>query len=222
MERIDAVITSYNERSGILNIVADYPNADKLVKCGYKTCSILLNDEREITPEQRKKAYALLNEIADYMGEMPEYAKKLFKIKFIHEQMKGLCDDIFSLSDCDVTLARDFITYLVDFIIAHDIPTRVPLSELCDDVKRYVYSCALNKKCSVCGRKAEIHHIDRVGMGNNRDKINHMGMLVLPLCREHHIEAETSTDSAFMKKYHLEAIRLDEKLCKKWRLKHET
>ena len=111
MEIIDGKIQSYNERGKII-ITAIYNDTDRFIKRDYKTCRIALNDSRGISSEQRKKVYALLGEISDFMGEMPEYTKRLFKLKFIHEQMQGLADGIFSLSDCDMTVAKDFITYL--------------------------------------------------------------------------------------------------------------
>lgn len=217
MEVIDGVIKDYDER-GVLTVVGDYPNVDKFAKCGYKTARIVLNDSRTITPEQRKKAYALLGEINDYTGEMPEYTKRLFKLKFIAERQKELADKIFSLSDCSVTQASDFIDYLVDFVLEYDIPTKVPLVELCDDVRKYVYACAKHKKCAVCGRKAELHHVDAVGMGNDREQIDHAGRRALPLCRKHHTELHEVGNEAFARLYHLEAVKIDDELIKIYKL----
>ena len=135
--------------------------------------------------------------------------------------MQGLAESIFSLADCDVTTAREFITYLIDFIIAHEIPTRVPLAELCEDVQKYVYMCALKKVCCVCGKKAEIHHYDAIGSRYDRTKPIHEGLRALPLCREHHTEAHNDGKDGFLKKYHIEPIVLDKKLCKKWGLPYE-
>ncbi len=217
MEIIDGVIQSYNER-GVLTVVADYPNVDKFIKCGYKTARIVLNDSRTITPEQRRKAYALLGEINDFTGEMPEYTKRLFKLKFVAERQKELADSLFSLSDCSVTQAKDFIDYLVDFVIEYDIPTKVPLVELCEDIKRYVYVCATHKKCAICGKKAELHHVDAVGIGNNRVTIDHIGRLCLPLCRIHHSELHNIGDATFAEMHHLEAVKIDDKLVKIYKL----
>lgn len=217
MEIIDGVIQNYDER-GMLTVVGDYPNVDKFIKCGYKTARIVLNDSRTITPEQRKKAYALLGEINDYTGEMPEYTKRLFKLKFVAERQKELADNLFSLSDCSVTVASDFIGYLVDFILEYDIPTKVPLVELCDDIKRYVYACAIHKKCAVCGKRAELHHVDEVGMGNDRTEIVHIGRLALPLCRIHHTELHEVGNKAFAEIHHLEPVKIDEKLIKIYKL----
>lgn len=220
MEILDGVVADYS--NGVITAKANYDNTERFCRISPGECMIILKDSRTITAEQRKKAYALLSEISDYMGEMPEYTKRLFKLKFIHEQMKGMADDVFSLGSCDVTLARDFITYLIDFIIAHEIPTRVPLAELCEDIQKFVYSCAMKKVCCVCGKKAELHHVDVIGSRYDRDKPIHEGLRTLPLCREHHTEAHNMTEQAFLKKYHLEPIVITKELCKKWRLPYET
>lgn len=218
MEIVDGTVQSYNER-GELIITATYKDVDKLIRRNVTTCRIVLNDSRNISSEQRRKAYALLGEISDFMGEMPEYTKRLFKLKFIHEQMKGLADDIFSLSDCDMTIARDFITYLIDFIIEHDIPCSTPLRELCEDIQRYVYACVKHKKCVVCGKKAELHHVDRLGMGADRNEPIHEGLRAYPLCRGHHEEAHAVTAEQFDELYHLTPIVINKEICKVYKLK---
>ena len=220
MEILDGVVADY--RNGVITAKANYNNTERFCRISPGECMIVLKDSRTITAEQRKKAYALLNEISDYMGEMPEYTKRLFKLKFIHDELKGMADDVFSLGSCDVTLARDFITYLIDFIIAHEIPTKVPLAELCEDIQKFVYSCAMKKVCCVCGKKAEIHHVDVIGSRYDRDKPIHEGLRALPLCREHHTEAHNMTEQAFLKQYHLEPVVIDKAICKKWRLPYET
>ncbi len=220
MEIIDGKVADY--RNGVITARADYRNTERFCRIAPGECLIVLKDSRTITAEQRKKVYALLGEISDYMGEMPEYTKRLFKLKFIHDEMKGIADDVFSLGNCDVTLAHDFITYLIDFIIAHEIPTKVPLAELCEDVHKFVYSCAMKKICCVCGKKAEIHHYDAIGSKYDRDKPVHEGLRALPLCREHHIKAHETGREKFLADYHIGPITLDKALCKKWRLPYEA
>ena len=220
MEILDGKIADYS--NGIITAKADFNNTERFCRISPGECLIVLKDSRTITAEQRKKAYALLGEIADYMGEMPEYTKRLFKLKFIHDELKGIADDVFSLSNCDVTIAHDFITYHIDFIIAHEIPTKVPLAELCEDVEKFVYSCAMKKICCVCGKKAELHHYDAIGSRYDRDKPVHEGLRALPLCREHHIRAHEISKETFLEEYHLQPITIDKSICKKWRLPYEN
>lgn len=170
-------------------------------------------DGRSITPAQRRKAHVLLGYIAAWWGYTPlEAAKEITKIIF-RGQEYTLHDGIFSLSDCDRTTARLYITYLIDFCLLHDVPIgHDPLYELCDDIPKYVWACLMNKRCACCGKKAELHHVDAVGMGRNRKEIVHIGMRVLPLCRHHHAEIHTIGRDTFLKRYFLEPVEVTEEI----------
>lgn len=218
MEVISGKIIQLDER-GML-IAADYANIDRAELRQYSVVEIGLPDGRRVTPEQRRKAHALIAEIADWMGDVPEYVKKLMKLEFIASRMSALEKALFSLSDCDVTTAREFISYLITFVVYYEIPTRVPLYELCEDIEHYVYVCAERRICAVCGKpKADLHHVDKVGMGNDRTQVDHVGRRAITLCRAHHAEVESIGDSAFFEKYHLEPIVLTAELVKKLKLR---
>jgi hypothetical protein len=102
-----------------------------------------------------------------------------------------------------MSLVYQFQKYLIDFILTNNIPTEFPLREYCDDIEAYTYACIINKKCAVCNKLAELHHVDAVGMGNDRKEIINEGREVLSLCREHHTEIHTIGKQSFMEKYHL-------------------
>lgn len=216
MEIIRGKITSADECG--ITIFAPYSDIEHLTLRKYSEVQIGLPDGRTISPEQRKKAHALINEIAEWMGEIPEYVKRLVKMEFIVNSLQSLEKELFSLSDCDVTTAREFITYLIDFMIEHDIPSKIPLYEQCEDIYRYVYSCALKKRCAISGRRAELHHVDAVGMGRDRDDIIHIGMRVLPLSREYHTLAHTKGNDWLLNEYHLEPITVDKQIAKVYKL----
>ena len=119
-----------------------------------------------------------------------------------------------------MSLVASFQRFLIKFIIENDVPVKRPLLEYVDDVNDYVYHCLINKKCCICGKKADLHHVDAVGMGRDRTEIVHLGMRALPLCREHHTEAHTRGDKAFVELYHFcEGIEIDKTLCKIYKLK---
>lgn len=179
---------------------------------------VIWQDSRHITPEQRRKAWALMTEIAAYQGETKDEVYEEQKTAFTLKHLETLQNGLFHLSAATVTTARAFITMLVEIIIEYGIPTKEPLYGLCDDIERYVYACLMNKKCAVCGRKTELHHCDAVGMGRNRREIDHIGMQALPLCREHHEEAHRIGNPAFLEKYHLVSIPIDERIAKKYSL----
>jgi hypothetical protein len=176
-----------------------------------------LKDPREISREQQRKAYALLSEIATFAGYHPEDAKSWMKWYFCAEE--HIPD--FSLSNVDMSTATAFIDYLVEFCCKWGVPTHDPMQSLCDDLDSYLYHCLAHRVCSVCqaphrpeqNQPVHIHHIDRVGMGSNREKIGHIGRLAVALCWKHHDECH-NMGYAFFEKHHIpRGIRLDRNLC---------
>lgn len=186
----------------------------------YKECLVQFIDSRPLSDKQRKMCYALLREIGEYTGMGTDRAKEIMKIKFMADDLEQTADQIFSLSNAPMSLVCAFQRFLVRFILDWDIPCRFPLLEYVDDVPDYIHSCLIAKKCCITGHPAELHHIDRVGMGRDRTDICHEGMEVLPLTRELHQEAHTMTNQDFFDKYHLPGgIVLDKTLCRIWKLK---
>lgn len=213
-------------KDGTAVIKAKIPNIEQALRRGFLKVEIILWDGRRISPEQRRKCYALLGEIAEYTdgirtAETVDEQKRLLKMEFMLRRMEATERRMFSLADCDMSTAREFITYLIDFIIANDIPTRVPLIDNCDDIAAYMYACAMHRKCAVCGKAADIHHCEgsRIGAGVDRTKVHQLGREVLPLCRVHHTELHAMPESEFIAKYHLQKIKLDEALCKRLKFK---
>ena len=143
---------------GTAVITAGLPDLDRALLRQYKQVEIILPDGRRISPEQRRKVYAILGEISDYIngfrdGDALEETKATMKMDFMLKRMESMERRLFSLSDCSVTTARAFIDYLVSFVIANDIPTKMPLIEQCEDVAAYMYACVYHRKCAVCGRR---------------------------------------------------------------------
>lgn len=205
-------------------IIASLPSITRALDRKYSDVEIILPDGRRITPQQRKKIYCLIGEIADYIegiknAETVESTKTMMKWEFVLNRMESQERKLFSLSTCDESTAREFITYLLDFIVKNDIPMSVSPID-CEDIGRYVYACAANRRCCVCGRPADIHHTtgSKIGMGNDRTEVHHLGREVLPLCRKHHDDCHHD-EKTFMEKYHLQPVKLDEALCKKLKLK---
>ncbi|MGE4213802.1 MAG: putative HNHc nuclease [Anaerotignaceae bacterium] len=179
---------------------------------------IRFDDGRTITADQRKKAYAIIGEISRWSGYLPEEAKEWLKFYFtaIYGQL-----EYFSLSDCSVTTAREFISYLIDFCLKHDVPCRDSLKDLTDDIGRYLYSCLVNKRCCICGKPADFHHCEgsRVGMGRDRTEVPLLGVDGMALCREHHTECHTIGEETFCNKHHVYGLKIDDELLEKMKNK---
>ena len=109
-----------------------------------------------------------------------------------------------------------------DEVLTHRKEMIEPLEKAEKIVKTYVYACLVSKKCCICGKPCDLHHVDHVGAGRDREEIIHEGMEVLPLCREHHSEVHVIGWLTFQKKHHLtRGVLLDKHLCKLYRLKRK-
>lgn len=228
---IKGLIQDYNGQ--YLTIVAPFDKSYLLEQKDITDCEIILNDGRSISNAQRRKIFALVNDIGNYVSSISnrrEYNDMLREMKLLYvidktdnEEIRrqltlNYCAaqdiDVFSLSDTDMTTAKDFISWLIELCVNHDIPTNDSLLNIAEDINRYLYLCCAKRRCAICGKKADIHHVDTVGSGSNRRKIHHLGKEVQPLCRLHHAEAHKIGKDTFNKKYHIVSIKLDEYLCK--------
>lgn len=181
-----------------------------------KTVEVRIDDGRSITNDQRRKIYATMRDIAEWSGDIPDSIKAFFKWNFCGDNQY----EDFSLSDVDRETASEFLTYLIDFCIQNGVPCSDPLWDRCEDIERYMYACVMTRTCCITGKKnAQIHHVDRIGIGRNRDTICQVGMRVVPLSADLHTMIHISGgEKEFYEKHHIEPIALTEKMCEFLRL----
>lgn len=227
-----------------LSVLVPLEDTSLIDKWELTTVRVIIDDGRQLSNVQRRKIFALIGDITEWVTA-PGTGKRtraehetlrelhLLYVLELLGQSKALdaelvrrqltthyCEVLdlapFSLSSLDMTTARDFIDWLVELCVEHGIPCIDTLLNRCEDIGRYLYACVANRRCAICGHKADIHEYGegKPGMGRNRAKMHHSGQLVEPLCRIHHREVETIGQQTFDEKYHLEPIRLDDNLCK--------
>lgn len=169
---------------------------------------IKINDGRTITIEQRKKIYATVRDISAFIGDDPEYLKEYLKYDYC--AMTG--EEYFSLSNCSVTTARDFISHIIDFILKWDIPLTDKALNRTEDIDRYLYGCVKYRKCCITGKSnADIHHVtgSRIGMGRNRKKISHEGLELMALSRDWHNKVHQEGEEEIFNLYKIYGIIID-------------
>ena len=185
-----------------------------------RECYVDWIDSRPLSDKQRRMCYSLINAIAEWSGSTPDDIKEAFKMEFWAERVETLADKVFSLSNAPMSLIAAFQKFLIGFILENDAPLKFSLLDYVDDSKDYVYRCLINKKCCVCGKRADLHHIDAIGMGNDRTEVQHIGREAMSLCRVHHTEIHSLGRRDFMKKYHLDGgVEIDKTLAKIYGLK---
>lgn len=167
-----------------------------------RQAEIRFDDGRHISAEQRKKAYATIRDIADYTGYLPEEQKEW--LKYLHIMNTGC--DYFSLSDCTMDTAREFINTILEFALEMGISLSEEAINRTDDIGRYLYFCLKNKKCAICGRPGEIHHEDAIGMGNDRHTLDDSRHRKICLCRLHHTIAHERGVESFRQMYKVYGI----------------
>lgn len=186
------------------------------------TASIKFDDNRTISADQRKKAYAILNDISKWTGDFNvEITKDDMKIRFL---LQSKYDELFSLSDCSVSKASDFISYLIQFCIEQGIPLHKHPSHLTEDIDKYIYACLINRVCAITGEpNADIHHVNgsTVGMGNDRKKQNHALLELIPLNRYWHTRVHQEGEERIFKTFKIYGIKLKSEDLKKIGLKGE-
>jgi hypothetical protein len=151
-----------------------------------------LDDGRLITAEQRRKTFALLKDISLYTGYDAEYIRDLLRLAFCYE--KGVDD--FSLSDCTLEVAIEFISYLIDFCLDNEIPLSQSAVERTDDINAYLYMCLKKELCCCCGKQGVVYSL------TDGNKIS--------LCNLHYDEAKLKGLKEFEKLFKVYGIKINE------------
>lgn len=186
--------------------IPDKRLTDMIIQKHMKTAELRLDDGRTITADQRKKAYATIRDISDYTGYLPEEQKEW--LKYLHIAKTGC--DYFSLSNCTVDEAREFINTILEFALESGIPLSEQAINRTDDIGRYLYYCIKHKRCCICGQKGEIHHVDTIGMGFDRNHYDDSKNRKMCLCRLHHTIAHQRGMESFEKMYKVYGIVVDD------------
>ncbi|MDW4300722.1 putative HNHc nuclease [Staphylococcus saprophyticus] len=163
-------------------------------------CEVSITDPYKITDKQRRKIFALMNDIEAHTGQPQDYMRNVFQ-----EYVRVLYayENRISLADCSRKVAGQIIDIAIEWIFENDIPLRFKTSDLIKNDRTFLYMATINRKCVICGKHAELAHYQAVGRGRNRRKIEHFGNKVLALCREHHTEQHQIGMDTFNSKYHL-------------------
>ena len=202
-------INQYRENKEGTDLIVSVPDlklGDMLVRKKIQNAEIRFDDGRHISAEQRKKAYATIRDIADWTGYLPEEMKEILK----YQHMMRTGDAYFSLSNCSMDTAREFINTILEFALENGMPLSEDALNRTDDIGRYLYYCLLHKKCAICGRDGEIHHEDAIGMGNDRTVVDDSGYRKICLCRLHHTIAHQMGVKRFRQAYKVYGIIIKE------------
>lgn len=171
-------------------------------------------DPESITVAQQNHIYALIGDISFYTGYPKAEWERYIKENFKHFDF---LPDIpsFALNKMSKAQASKVIEYIVIFCIREEIPFRKDQFYLPRESSNYVFWATMKRNCVVCGKPhAQIHHFDTVGMGRNRNKVDHTKLRVMALCTDHHKETHTIGDKEFYKKHLVKPVKLNKRQLK--------
>lgn len=169
-------------------------------------------DPFRITNKQRRLIFALCNDIETHTGQPRDYMRQMFQdyVKFLYGYEQRI-----SLADCTRTIAKQIIDVMFEWIFTNGIPLNYKTSEMMKEDKNYLYWATITRHCVICGQpNSDLAHLEAVGRGMNRNKMNHYDKHVLALCRKHHTTQHQMGIKSFNEYYQLQNswIKVDSKL----------
>lgn len=203
--QLNGKIISFSGNQVVINLddVTDW-TSDELVQL--PRIELEVDSAKEITIDQRKKAFAMLHDIAEYTGYSLRESEEMMKIRYI-STLKN--PKFFSLSDCRRETATDFIQFMINFCLEQSIPFT---TKVFDEIQQsYALRCQLvmHRLCFVCGKPgADLDHVDTIGSGRNRRHVNQVGYEAWTLCRKHHGRRHDMGVKSFAQKYQVKPIKL--------------
>ena len=205
MIELPRIINYKKTKEGKYNIVVSGANLnnDAILKLesGFPVnVNVEIVDENKITLKQRKKIFALLNDICLFTGQPQEDLRQQFQ--FYLEMIKGY--ERISLTNTTRHIASELIDIIMAWVFQNDIPLNYKTSDLMKNDQTFLYLATVHRKCVICGKSnSELAHYHAVGRGRNRRKIDHTDNRVLALCHEHHQTQHDMGMDGFNAKYHL-------------------
>ena len=167
---------------------------------------VRIHDPFKITDKQRRKIFALVNDIEAHTGQPRDYMREMFA-DYVRT-LEGY-EERLSLASCSKQQASEIIEVIILWTFEHAIPLNYKTSDLLKEDKSFLYMTVIKRKCAICGKHAELAHRYAIGRGRNRNKMDHYGNQVLGLCSSHHREQHQIGIDSFNKKYHLENSWID-------------
>lgn len=162
-------------------------------------------DPRQARPKQRALFFALLHDIWDYTGQPEGWLKDYFYSRFTI-RTAGKTISLSNETESTVSDATFLIDDVIDFIFEYEIPVKTGYALLPRDENHFQWRCIRHRKCLVCGQHADIHHVDELGAGRNRNKQDHTKFRLAALCREHHTEIHQIGVQEFLQRHHFTGI----------------
>lgn len=208
-------VTSIRETDAGTDLIIHIPDEklkhrlSKYARNGIADAEIRIDDGRTITNDQRRKIFATVGDIAYQTYNVAEHVREALLYKYCAKTGEMP----FSLSNCSVTQAKEYMNFILEFAIEWGIPLSGPGADRTDEIDKYLYFCIKHRTCAITMRKegVEIHHVtgSRVGMGRTRTELDHSKLELIALSKEWHDKVHTQGEIGIFKEKKIYGIKVD-------------
>lgn len=159
-----------------------------------------------IMDSQREKAHVMVGHLAKFVG--CSHAE-------MYRVLKGGFTDILDLDEpfslkrgvCTIKLYNWFMDYMLDVYLYIGANSDESIQNIFEDQDLYVNRHIKHKTCCITGEpNADIHHCNAIGMGNNRNDVDHSTYLRMPLSRKYHTRVHVMGQKAFEALFHVRGV----------------
>lgn len=189
-----------------LDEVPDTLRLSQLANGKQPSVAVQVEDGRSISPDQRKKIWALINDYSVYTGYSPLEMEAWTKAFYMAETGS----EYFSLSDCSMSKASEYLKYVITFGFDHGLPWSTKHLDSIPDDYPLMMQCLKHRVCVICGKHADIDHEPPLGAGRNRNDVDNRLYKFMPLCRIHHTIRHTKGIEWFEDYYKIKPVKLDD------------
>lgn len=182
-------------------------DAELLRKYGsdYMRVLVTVNDTRLRSLDQIHKAFALFEDMARWWTSVTK--EDMYEYMAMKYGQKYHTDPI-HLSSATMSEANALIDMTLVFCFEHGVPFATKTWDSISDDYSFQKQCLLHRVCVIDMKPADFCHVDTVGMGNNRLKIDHSKHYVMSLCRYHHQQQHQKGIDWFINENHIKPIKL--------------
>ena len=220
MQRSRAQLVEDNGQYYLVTLLDEKPNLDHIETVSGSLDQFYMDwevaDTRRAKTQQRRLFFALLSDIYTWSGMPTDFLKNLFYLQY-ESYTFGKQISLSDTTESSVSDANMLLDLVIDFMFEWHVPFKEGYKLLPREQEFYLFQCCRHRVCMICGNRADIHHVDVIGAGMNRNNVDHTKRHVMALCRTHHSEIEQIGPAEFSAKYHVpvDGIRLDEETLKR-------
>ncbi|WP_051910484.1 putative HNHc nuclease [Carnobacterium pleistocenium] len=202
-------LESYSGNKMIIDIPDGFDMNEIVRKSEQGELVVDFYEKDTITNLQRKHYWALVGDIEEYTGYTKDVIDSFLRVEFMKlislEEYPSL-----KRNQMKKTVASELLEYVIDLCITNGIPFRKQQFYLTINTSKMLYALTLKRLCWVCGKpNSEIMHVETVGSGRDRKKIDHSKHHFMCGCWKHHQEQHAIGIDTYMTKYHFKPITLN-------------